>query len=168
MLAPINVISATNEVKLWLDTKSRRVAYDSAFRRKTRRYPTKLEPNASYKCFSICHLLAVSVFSLLTESMVLRTLGCIKPKIAFPYIALISERIRKLYNHWRMPSSWIWRRVSLLRTDISGKLIASIIMVTRIGKLGTTLATNKRSTLRRNTIVYTCSSETSVLKNLTA
>jgi hypothetical protein len=32
------------------------------------------------------------------------------------------------------------RRVAVVRTDVSEKLIASIIRVTRIGELGTTLA----------------------------
>jgi hypothetical protein len=39
-----------------------------------------------------------------------------------------------------MPSSWIWCRVALLRTDVSEERIASIITVQRITKLGTTLA----------------------------
>jgi hypothetical protein len=44
------------------------------------------------------------------------------------------------------------RRVALLRTDVSEKLSASFIRVTRIGELGTTLAlTSNRRTLRRNT-----------------
>jgi hypothetical protein len=51
----------------------------------------------------------------------------------------------------RMPSSWMWRRVSLVRTDVSEELSAFIIRVTRIGKLGPTLAvTSNRRTLRRN------------------
>jgi hypothetical protein len=42
------------------------------------------------------------------------------------------------YTHlWRrMPSSGMLRRVALVRTDISEKLSASIIRVTRIGQLG--------------------------------
>jgi hypothetical protein len=44
------------------------------------------------------------------------------------------------------------RRVALVRTDVSEKLCASFIRVTRIGELGTTLAvTSNRRTLRRNT-----------------
>jgi hypothetical protein len=44
------------------------------------------------------------------------------------------------------------RRVALVRTDVSVKLGASFIKVTRIGELGTTLAvTSNRRTLRRNT-----------------
>jgi hypothetical protein len=39
-----------------------------------------------------------------------------------------------------MPSSGMLRRVALVRTDVSEKLRASIIGVTRIGELGTTLA----------------------------
>jgi hypothetical protein len=39
-----------------------------------------------------------------------------------------------------MASSGMLRRVTLLRTDVSEELSASIIRVTRIGELGTTLA----------------------------
>jgi hypothetical protein len=42
------------------------------------------------------------------------------------------------------------RHVTLVRTDVSEELSASIIRVTRIGELGTTLAvTNNRRTLRQ-------------------
>jgi hypothetical protein len=51
-----------------------------------------------------------------------------------------------------MVSSGMLRHVTLVRTDVSEELGASIIRVTRIGELGTTLAaTNNRRTLRRNT-----------------
>jgi hypothetical protein len=51
-----------------------------------------------------------------------------------------------------MAASGLLRPVALVRTDFSEDLSASIIMVTRIGKLGTTLAvTSNRHTLRRNT-----------------
>jgi hypothetical protein len=41
-------------------------------------------------------------------------------------------------------------RVAIVRTDVSKERIASIMRVTRIGKLGTTLeVTSNRSTLRR-------------------
>jgi hypothetical protein len=40
----------------------------------------------------------------------------------------------------RMPSSGMFRRVFLVRTDVSEERIASIIRVTRIAELGTTLA----------------------------
>jgi hypothetical protein len=51
-----------------------------------------------------------------------------------------------------MPSSGMSRRVALVRTDVSEELSASIIIVTRIGELGTTLAvTSKLRALRRNT-----------------
>jgi hypothetical protein len=58
-----------------------------------------------------------------------------------------------------MASSGKLRRADLARTDVSEKLSASFIRVTRIGELGTTLAaTSNRRTLRRNS-----SSETLVL-----
>jgi hypothetical protein len=49
-----------------------------------------------------------------------------------------------------MVSSWMLRRVALVRTDVSKELSSSFIRVTRIGELGTTLAaTRNRRTLRR-------------------
>jgi hypothetical protein len=51
---------------------------------------------------------------------------------------------------------WDLRRVAIVRTDISEERIAFIIRVTRSRELGTTLAvTSNRSTLPRNTMVYT-------------
>jgi hypothetical protein len=41
-----------------------------------------------------------------------------------------------------MVSSWILRRVALVRTEVSEELSASFIRATRIGELGTTLAVN--------------------------
>jgi hypothetical protein len=50
---------------------------------------------------------------------------------------------------WRMVSSWMLRRSSLIRIDVSKELSASFIRVTRIDGLGTTLAvTSTRCTLR--------------------
>jgi hypothetical protein len=47
-----------------------------------------------------------------------------------------------------MASSWILRRVAVVRTDVAEELSASFIRVTRIGELGTTLAvTNNRRTV---------------------
>jgi hypothetical protein len=47
-----------------------------------------------------------------------------------------------------MPSSGMLFRVALVRADVSGERITSIIRVTRIGELGTTLAvTRKHNTL---------------------
>jgi hypothetical protein len=39
-----------------------------------------------------------------------------------------------------MPSSWMLRRVALVRSDVSEERIATVIRVTRIGEPGTTLA----------------------------
>jgi hypothetical protein len=39
-----------------------------------------------------------------------------------------------------MRSSWMLRRVALVRTNVSEERIASIIKVTRISEVGTTLA----------------------------
>jgi hypothetical protein len=51
-----------------------------------------------------------------------------------------------------MASYGMFRRVALVRTDVSEELSASFIRVTRIGELGTILAvTRNRRTLRRNT-----------------
>jgi hypothetical protein len=53
---------------------------------------------------------------------------------------------------WRMVSSGMLRLVALVRTDVSEKLSASFIRVTRNGELGTTLAvTSNRWTQQRNT-----------------
>jgi hypothetical protein len=47
------------------------------------------------------------------------------------------------------------RRVALVRIDVSEEPSASFIRMTRIGELGTTLATtSNRRTLRRNTKWY--------------
>jgi hypothetical protein len=55
-----------------------------------------------------------------------------------------------------MVSSGMLRRVTLVRTDVSEELSASIIMMTRIVELGTTLAvTSNRRTLQRNTTILT-------------
>jgi hypothetical protein len=51
-----------------------------------------------------------------------------------------------------MVSSGMLRRVALVRTDVLEEPSAYLIRVTRIGKLGTTLAaTSNRRTLRRYT-----------------
>jgi hypothetical protein len=53
---------------------------------------------------------------------------------------------------WRMASSGMLYHVALVRIDVSVELSASTMRVTRIGKLGATLAvTSNRRTLRRNT-----------------
>jgi hypothetical protein len=53
-----------------------------------------------------------------------------------------------------MASSWMLRRVALMRTDISEELSTSFIRVTRIGELGTTLAvtSNRRTEATRRNI----------------
>jgi hypothetical protein len=48
-----------------------------------------------------------------------------------------------------MASSGILRHVSLVKTDVSEKLSASFIGVTRIGELGTTLAVTSNRSVRR-------------------
>jgi DNA-binding TFAR19-related protein (PDSD5 family) len=61
-----------------------------------------------------------------------------------------------------MASCEMLRRVALVRADVSEKLSAPIIRLTKIGELGTTLAvTSNPRTLQRNT------SETSVLARST-
>jgi hypothetical protein len=57
----------------------------------------------------------------------------------------------KHFITWRMPSSGMSRRVTLVKNDVSEELSVSIIRVRRIGELGTMLAvTSNRRTLRRN------------------
>jgi beta-lactamase superfamily II metal-dependent hydrolase len=51
-----------------------------------------------------------------------------------------------------MPSSGMLRRVSLLKTDVSEELRASVIKVTRTSELGTLTVTAMRCTVRGNTI----------------
>jgi hypothetical protein len=51
---------------------------------------------------------------------------------------------------------WDVTPCDFVRTDVSEERVASIIRVTRIGELGTTLVvTSDRTTLRRNTVLYT-------------
>jgi hypothetical protein len=69
-----------------------------------------------------------------------------------------------------MVSSGMLRNVALVRTDVSVKLSASFIRVTRIGELGTKLAvTSNRRTLRRFVVMKEAlrSSETAVLTRAT-
>jgi hypothetical protein len=59
---------------------------------------------------------------------------------------------KSIYISWRITSSWMFRRVALVRTDASKERSAYCIRVTRIGELGTTLAvTSNRLRQRRNT-----------------
>jgi hypothetical protein len=81
-----------------------------------------------------------------------------------PQQILFSQYSRELYEG-RMASSGMLRRVALVRTDVSEKLSASFIRVTRIGELETTLAvTSNRRTLLMEALN---SSETSVLTRAT-
>jgi hypothetical protein len=71
-----------------------------------------------------------------------------------------------------MPSSGMLGRVDLVRTDVSEKLIAAIIKVTRISELGTELAiTRNRSTQLCFQFADSCyherASETSVFTRTT-
>jgi hypothetical protein len=52
-----------------------------------------------------------------------------------PLLIYLSEEAKG-----RMASTGMLRRVALVRTDVSEEISASFIRVTRIGKLGTTLA----------------------------
>jgi hypothetical protein len=55
------------------------------------------------------------------------------------------------FEVFAVPSSGMLHHVDLVTTNVSDELSASIIRVTRIGKLGTTLAvTSNQRTLRRN------------------
>jgi hypothetical protein len=60
------------------------------------------------------------------------------------------------------------RRVALVRIDVSEEGMTNIIMMAKIGELGTTLVvTGNRSTPRRNTVFILRSSEMSVLARAT-
>jgi hypothetical protein len=64
-----------------------------------------------------------------------------------------SETNRNMVSimRWRRPSSGMWRRVALVRTDNSEERV-TIIRLERLGELGITLAvTSNWSTLRTNT-----------------
>jgi hypothetical protein len=52
-----------------------------------------------------------------------------------------------------MPSSVMLRRAALVRIDVSEEPSASIIMATRIGELGTTLAVTSNRPLRSHLVV---------------
>jgi hypothetical protein len=68
---------------------------------------------------------------------------------------------------FRMVSSGMLRRVTLVRTDVSKEISASFIRVTRIGELETTLAvTSNRRTLRRLIITASIVSSSPILVTL--
>jgi hypothetical protein len=86
---------------------------------------------------------------------------------------------KQLYT-WRRPSTGMWRRVVLARTDVSEERSSSIIWVKRTSEIGRTLTVASNwNTLRRSNQVPTSlvpsilmmevirSSETSVLKRAT-
>jgi hypothetical protein len=60
------------------------------------------------------------------------------------------------HSSYRKQSSGMLSRMALVRTDVLEELSASIIRVTRVGKLGTLAVTSNRRMLRRNTISYKC------------
>jgi hypothetical protein len=58
----------------------------------------------------------------------------------------------KLYMRRRMVSYGMLRRLALVRTDVSEEPVASFIKVTRIGELGTTLATPSNGRSQRTSV----------------
>jgi hypothetical protein len=65
---------------------------------------------------------------------------------------LVTSNWRTRITGDRMASSWMLRRVALVRTDVSEELNASFFRVTRIGEIGTTPAvTSNRRSPRSNT-----------------
>jgi hypothetical protein len=73
---------------------------------------------------------------------------CWSSAVIHDYKLLFCVRIFPIcYQMWRMGSSVMSRRVTLVRTDVSKELSASFMRVTIIGELGTTLAvTSNRRT----------------------
>jgi hypothetical protein len=61
-------------------------------------------------------------------------------------ITIYHPGLVKQANKWRIVSSGMLRRVTLVRTDVSEELSTSFIRVTRIGELGTTLAVTSNTT----------------------
>jgi hypothetical protein len=53
-----------------------------------------------------------------------------------------------------MVSSWVLRRVTLVRSDVSEELSASFIRVPRIGELGATLAVTSNRRTRRELVLF--------------
>jgi hypothetical protein len=66
--------------------------------------------------------------------------------------SIFATSAANVLNNWRMASSWMLRRVALVRTNVLEEHSAYFIRVTRISELGTMLAvTSNWRTLWRNT-----------------
>jgi tRNA A37 threonylcarbamoyladenosine dehydratase len=66
-----------------------------------------------------------------------------------------------------MASSGMLRRVALVRTDVSEKLSASLIRVTRIGELGTlAITSNLRTSVRQLLVTATVVPSSPILVTL--
>jgi hypothetical protein len=70
------------------------------------------------------------------------------------------------HGYGKIASSGMLRRVALVRTDVSEKLIASIIRVTRISELGTTLAVTSGVTSQKTAFFIVTAVKTSNLTRL--
>jgi hypothetical protein len=74
----------------------------------------------------------------------------VRDKFCNSYTISANDSVGQLSLNRSIVSSWMLRRVALIRTDASEKLNASFIRVTRKDELGTTLAvSSNRRTLRR-------------------
>jgi hypothetical protein len=65
-----------------------------------------------------------------------------------------------------MASSWMLRRVALVRSDVSEELSASFISVTRIGELGTLDVTSNRHSVRLLLVIASVVPSSSILVTL--
>jgi hypothetical protein len=95
-----------------------------------------------------CHLINIIVFlspGLHTSRLYIKDWSILgkreAPQLCYKTMRITGQQHCTVQNtFWRMVSSWMLRRVTLLRTNVSEELSASIIRVTSIGELGTTLA----------------------------